>query len=431
MNGYPIDAETPLDAADHLHHAQRPLLRAPPLEPGVSGAEDLVADGGRRGRAAAAALARGAEGDAADDGDLRPAVRRQRPGAPPAGRPRRPVEVRRRRQRAVDGRARAGPARAGGAEGRARGTCTRSARTSRPQKVPPFHRSLELEKVLEDGVVAFEMNGEPLPQLARRAGAPRRPGLGRRPLDEVARPPDARSPSRRRASTWTRRTASRTRPGEPGVAFKPDEMNPVTELFVKSNITRGAGGARRLGQPVTIRGFAFSGAPDIAKVEVTDDGGATWTEAELGHGATTRTPGGSGRSASAPKAAGKVDAPRARDGQPRQRPAEGRRLEPERLPLQRLAVGGDRGERVRPRAAPPAAVAAAALAGALCLRSVARSPAPPESRLFRSSGTELGQFPPGPMKAVADQACLQLPLGRHGAAAAPDREAVDGRGRRR
>src|SRR5262249_41025918 len=32
-----------------------------------------------------------------------------------------------------------------------------------PVKVPPFHRSLEIEKVLEDGVIAYEMNGEPLP----------------------------------------------------------------------------------------------------------------------------------------------------------------------------------------------------------------------------------------------------------------------------
>ena len=37
--------------------------------------------------------------------------------------------------------------------------------------MPPFHRSVELEKVLEDGVIAYEMNGEPLPDLH---GAPAR-----------------------------------------------------------------------------------------------------------------------------------------------------------------------------------------------------------------------------------------------------------------
>jgi hypothetical protein len=31
-----------------------------------------------------------------------------------------------------------------------------------------------------------------------------------------------------------------------------------------------------------IRGFAFSGAPDVARVEVTEDDGATWRDATLG-----------------------------------------------------------------------------------------------------------------------------------------------------
>ncbi len=37
----------------------------------------------------------------------------------------------------------------------------------------------------------------------------------------------------------------------------------------------------RLGSTLTLRGFAFSGAPDIAKVEVSDDDGATWMPATL------------------------------------------------------------------------------------------------------------------------------------------------------
>ncbi len=69
-------------------------------------------------------------------------------------------------------------------------------------------------------------------------------------------------------------------PGAPGVAFKPDEMRPVTELFVKSNITEAPARAKA-GEAITIRGFAFSGAPDIAKVELSDDGGASWRPASL------------------------------------------------------------------------------------------------------------------------------------------------------
>ena len=55
----------------------------------------------------------------------------------------------------------------------------------------------------------------------------------------------------------------------------------MRDLFVKSNITEAPTRAR-LGTTVTIRGFAFSGAPEIARVEASDDGGATWRPAELG-----------------------------------------------------------------------------------------------------------------------------------------------------
>ncbi len=51
-----------------------------------------------------------------------------------------------------------------------------------------------------------------------------------------------------------------------------------------------------------------------------------------------------------------------------------------------------------------AVVAAVALAGALSLHP-SPDPAPAEQPL-PELGTELGQLPPGPMKAVADQACL-------------------------
>ncbi len=148
-----------------------------------------------------------------------------------------------------------------------------------PGKVPPFHRSLELDKALEDAVVAFDMNDDPLPALH---GAPARlvvPGwagdhwmkwlvrLSARPepqtgfyMDVAYRWPDS--------------------PGEPGVALPPEQMHPLTELTVKSSITEAPSRAR-VGAPVTIRGFAFSGAPDVAKVEVSDDGGRTWGEAPL------------------------------------------------------------------------------------------------------------------------------------------------------
>jgi len=69
-------------------------------------------------------------------------------------------------------------------------------------------------------------------------------------------------------------------PGAPGEAIPPAEMQPVTALFVKSEITHAPDQARR-GRAVELRGFAFSGAPDVARVEVSDDDGATWKEAAL------------------------------------------------------------------------------------------------------------------------------------------------------
>ncbi|MGH9398955.1 MAG: sulfite oxidase, partial [Thermoanaerobaculia bacterium] len=148
-----------------------------------------------------------------------------------------------------------------------------------PQKVPPFHRSIELEKALEDGVLAYEMNGAPLPQPH---GAPVRlvvPGwAGDHWMKWLVR----LSPQADAQKGFYMDTAYRypVNPGEPGAMFKPDEMKPLTELFVKSNFTD-VPAAARAGATVLLRGFAFSGAPDIARVEVSEDDGATWSDAAL------------------------------------------------------------------------------------------------------------------------------------------------------
>ena len=148
-----------------------------------------------------------------------------------------------------------------------------------PLKTPPFHRSIEIEKILQDGIVAYEMNGEPLMPLH---GAPARlvvPGwAGVHWMKWIERI----SPQAEAQKGFYMETGYRypKQPGEPGVAVKPEDTVPVTDLFVKSNITE-APAAGRVGTALTVRGFAFSGAPDIAKVEVTDDGGQTWQPAAL------------------------------------------------------------------------------------------------------------------------------------------------------
>jgi sulfite oxidase len=148
-----------------------------------------------------------------------------------------------------------------------------------PRQVPPFHRSLEIEKVQQDGIIAYEMNGEPLPH---DHGAPARlivPGWAG---DHWMKWLRQISPSSAPQTGFYMDTAYRypSRPGNPGQTLKPEEMQSVTEVFVKSNITSAPPRAR-VGVPLTVGGFAFSGAPDIARVEVTDDGGLTWRPADL------------------------------------------------------------------------------------------------------------------------------------------------------
>ena len=147
-----------------------------------------------------------------------------------------------------------------------------------PGKVPPFHRSTEMDKVIADGIVAYEMNGAPLPAMH---GGPARLVVPGWAGDHWMKWLDRLSPQPKPQTGFYMDVAYRypNEPGEPGIPRKPDEMHPVTELFVKSNITQAPRTARR-GTPVTLRGFALSGVPDIAKVELSVDG-ERWETARL------------------------------------------------------------------------------------------------------------------------------------------------------
>jgi len=148
-----------------------------------------------------------------------------------------------------------------------------------PGRVPPFHRSLELDKALEDGIVAYAMNGESLPPLH---GAPARlvvPGwAGDHWMKWLTRLSAQPEPQQGFYMDVAYRYPKS--PGQPGVTFKPEEMTPVTELLVKS-VCVAAPARVSLGARAILRGFAFSGAPDIARVELSDDDGVTWHPARL------------------------------------------------------------------------------------------------------------------------------------------------------
>ena len=151
-----------------------------------------------------------------------------------------------------------------------------------PGKVPPFIRSIPIEKALDpDTLVATHMNGAP---LTKHHGFPARaltPGwIGAasckwlteiRVLDsEFAgnfMNPGYRLPNQ---------------PIMPGETVKPEDTHPVTSLAVKSVISGPPDGATLKPGGVVIAGAAWAGEAGITKVEISTDGGATWTLANFG-----------------------------------------------------------------------------------------------------------------------------------------------------
>ncbi len=152
-----------------------------------------------------------------------------------------------------------------------------------PGKVPPFIRSIPIEKALDsDTLVATQMNGTP---LTKHHGVPARalvPGwIGAASckwLTEIKvlesefvgnfMNPGYRFPNQ---------------PVKPGDAVKPEDTHVVAGLNVKSVISGPLDGASVKAGRVAVHGAAWAGEADIVKVEVSIDGGASWTPATLGH----------------------------------------------------------------------------------------------------------------------------------------------------
>jgi len=152
-------------------------------------------------------------------------------------------------------------------------------------KTPDFVKSVPVAKAVEDGLVAYEMNGQPLPHFN---GFPARiivPGWT--------------------ATYWVKHITSimaTTKPFEgfwmkgayrvpvgrfPLVArftSQDTEANtPITEMVVNSLITSHDDGSDvKAGAPLTIGGVAWDGGYGIRTVEVSTDGGRTFAAAQLG-----------------------------------------------------------------------------------------------------------------------------------------------------
>ena len=150
-----------------------------------------------------------------------------------------------------------------------------------------FLKSLDLNNpVLEECVVAYQMNGEPLPMLN---GFPARlivPGFFAtywvkslswiRVLDK----PD---------DNFWMKTAYRI-PDTPRGTTTPEDTKagkvntiPIHRMPVRSFLITPDGSAKvPAGMRLTLRGMAFSGYGRVTKVEVSEDGGKQWTAARLG-----------------------------------------------------------------------------------------------------------------------------------------------------
>ena len=152
-----------------------------------------------------------------------------------------------------------------------------------PGKVPPFIRSIPIEKALDsDTLVATHMNGSP---LTKHHGFPARaltPGwvgaASCKWLTEIKvlenefvgnfMNPAYRLPNH---------------PLQPGEAVKPEDTHSLTALDVKSVISEPSDGANLKVGKFAVRGAAWAGEADITKVEISTNGGTSWNPAKLGH----------------------------------------------------------------------------------------------------------------------------------------------------
>jgi len=150
-----------------------------------------------------------------------------------------------------------------------------------PGSMPPFVRQVPMAKAMHpDTLIAYEMNGQPIPPVH---GFPLRaiiPGWeGAYSMKWLTR---LQVSPRESESFWVA-TAYRypVRRVSPGASVAAADMAPLTGLVVKSLITAPLEGATLRPGPVDVAGFAWAGETDVARADISVDSGATWQQARL------------------------------------------------------------------------------------------------------------------------------------------------------
>ncbi|KRE02148.1 hypothetical protein ASE63_07175 [Bosea sp. Root381] len=151
---------------------------------------------------------------------------------------------------------------------------------------PALSRGLPVAKALApETLIAFAMNGEPLPRLhggPLRIVAPGFPGSAwQKWLDRITLRPHEHD-GEKMCGTNYRMPVRPVRPGEP---LDTSEFAVITDMPVKSLITAPAPGFTvPVGGRLKVSGFAWSGAIPLAGARASCDGGANWCEVALEEG---------------------------------------------------------------------------------------------------------------------------------------------------
>jgi DMSO/TMAO reductase YedYZ molybdopterin-dependent catalytic subunit len=151
--------------------------------------------------------------------------------------------------------------------------------------VPDFVKSLDVTRITEDPdvIVAYQMNGQPLPMLN---GFPARlivPGWYAtywvKNLSEIEVVDSVFEKFWMKPAYRIPDTPCGCVP--PGTA--PARTVPINRMTVRSFIAAPASGTPvKVGQPLTVKGIAFDGGYGIGEVQLSIDGGGTWRRAQLG-----------------------------------------------------------------------------------------------------------------------------------------------------